>query len=79
MVNMDINAFDDKALVVKTKMDTFAIVEKINYDPEKESKITPSILGTSLVNNSEVDISLKLRKSRLRFISKWKMVQALLL
>ena len=54
---MDINAFDDKALVVKTKIDTFAIVEKINYDPEKDSKTMQSILGTSLVNNSEVKLS----------------------
>jgi hypothetical protein len=55
MVNMEINAFDDKALVVKTKIDTFAIVEKINYDPEKDmGKGITSILGTSVVNNSEV-------------------------
>jgi hypothetical protein len=54
VVNMEINVFDDKALVVKTKIDTFAMVEKISYDPEKEGKSVPSILGTSLVNNSEV-------------------------
>jgi hypothetical protein len=58
-VNMEINAFDDKALVAKTKMDTFAFVEKINYDPDKDqnSNTMRDLLGTSVVNNTEVKYS----------------------
>jgi hypothetical protein len=53
IANMEINAFDDKMSILKTKIDTFVIVEKIKYDPVEES-LNISILGSTMKNSELV-------------------------
>ena len=50
--NMEMAPFDDKISIFKTKVDTFAFVEKSKFDPIDPS-LNVNILGTS-VKNSEV-------------------------
>lgn len=51
--NMELPAFDDKLNIVKSKNDTMAFVEKINFNPEVENSSVNHILG-STVKNSEM-------------------------
>jgi hypothetical protein len=52
--NMEFAPFDDKLNILKSKNDTMAFVEKINFNPETDtSYITTSILGTT-TKDSEI-------------------------
>jgi hypothetical protein len=53
IANMEMNPFDDKLSILKTKLDTFVIVEKNRFDPVEES-LNISILGSTMKNSELV-------------------------
>jgi hypothetical protein len=55
VANMEMNAFDDKMSILKTKIDTFVIVEKVKFDPVEES-LNVSILGSTMKNSELVNL-----------------------
>jgi hypothetical protein len=55
IANMEMNPFDDKMSILKTKIDTFAIIEKVKYDPINES-FNVSILGSTMKNSELVEL-----------------------
>jgi hypothetical protein len=54
--NMEMNAFDDKMSILKTKIDTFVIVDRIKYDPVEESS-NVNILGSTMKNSELVKVN----------------------
>jgi hypothetical protein len=53
--NMEYPALDDKINILKSKADTLAFVEKINFNPDTDmSIITSTILGSTIKNSETV-------------------------
>jgi hypothetical protein len=59
--NMEYPALDDKLNILKSKADTLAFVERINFNPDTDmSVITSNILGSTVKNSETVLINIKI-------------------